>query len=123
TALRLRNRFDSVANAAYSAASEMSNDAGLSTPPSSDNGRSSSIKSRAAERVVVSALSFVNALVEAHTNAEDRLRIRKEILDTPLYQTMKLLEEAEFDSSRAFTETRRFRRAYTDDIKACDPQI
>ncbi|KAJ2080613.1 hypothetical protein H4R24_002934 [Coemansia sp. RSA 988] len=123
TALRLRNRFDLVANAAYSAATEMSNDVDLLPSPPSGNGRSSNIGICDAERVIVSALSFVNALVDAHTNVEDRLRIRKEVLDTPLYLTMKLLEEVEFDSSRAVTETRRFRRAYTDDIKACDPHV
>ncbi|PIA15278.1 hypothetical protein COEREDRAFT_9656 [Coemansia reversa NRRL 1564] len=125
TAFRLRNRFDLVANAAYSVASEMANSAGLSisSSSSSDNGPAKYIGGSAAERVVVSALLFVNALVDAHKDVEDRLRIRNEILDTPLYQTMKLLEETEFDSSRAFTETRRFRRAYTDDIKACDPHV
>ncbi|KAJ2377135.1 hypothetical protein IW150_001561 [Coemansia sp. RSA 2607] len=142
SALGLRNRFDTLANAAFAFVIEMEPTINrLPSPSLSESNRSiGSLRSTSslstysqssylsyqpgslAERVVTSALVLVNALVEAHANSEARLRLRKELLDTALYKCMKLLEEPEFEHTRAFRETRVFRRAYACDIKECDPQ-
>ncbi|KAJ2771267.1 hypothetical protein IWQ57_002292 [Coemansia nantahalensis] len=132
-ALGLRNRFDAVANGTHSFAVAIAATASLPTPPPSaqevDPG-TCHIGSRcastvpaaapAAERPVASALAFVNALVDAHATADERLRIRKELLDTPLCEAMRLVEDLAAECPRAVAETRRFRRAYSHDIHSCD---
>ncbi|KAJ2742901.1 hypothetical protein GGI20_004142 [Coemansia sp. BCRC 34301] len=150
SALGLRNRFDSLAQAAFTFAADavtrLAANSGQSqspSPPQSEYGffgtgqasfekrfghstsffpsmRLSGV--RMEERALISAVSLVNALIDAHDSVEARLRMRRELLDTPLYQCMKLLEEPEFESTLAHYEARRFRRAYAADIKACDPQ-
>ncbi|KAJ2225649.1 hypothetical protein H4R99_007146 [Coemansia sp. RSA 1722] len=143
SALGLRNRFDTLANAAFSYTSELvTADILLPASVSTTSASISSMSSRStldsldsvclsqesrqrgiwAERLVTSALGLVNALVGAHTAVDARLRLRKELLDTALYKCFKLLEQPEFELSRAFKETRRFRRAYAADIRQCDPQ-
>ncbi|KAJ2005179.1 hypothetical protein GGI04_002348 [Coemansia thaxteri] len=150
TALGLRNRFDALANAAFTFAADSA--AHLTSTPeqartpilsqhecssvaSDSSSRRSSCQSlsfhhagsipsvRPEERALVSALSLVNALISAHDKAEARLRMRRELLDTSLYQCIKLLEEPEFEPTMSSYEARRFRRAYASDIEACDPQI
>ncbi|KAJ2582189.1 hypothetical protein GGH95_001670 [Coemansia sp. RSA 1836] len=151
SALGLRNRFDSLAQAAFTlAADTVTHLAAISnqtprppSPPQSESGTFSTSQTssenvfglspsffpsmklprvRVEERALISALSLVNALIGAHDTVEARLRMRRELLDTPLYQCMKLLEEPEFEPTLACYEARRFRRAYASDIKACDPQ-
>ncbi|KAJ1890304.1 hypothetical protein LPJ66_007565 [Kickxella alabastrina] len=149
SALGLRNRFDSMANAAFIFASEMaSTGAYMPSPssPSSEYHRSTTSLSNAssqgsmgsmsslgsldrssqmfgvhAERVVTSALALVNALIDAHGDVGSRLRLREELLDTALYKCLKLVEEPEFEHTRAYVELRRFGRAYSSDINECDP--
>ncbi|KAJ2057402.1 hypothetical protein GGI17_005655 [Coemansia sp. S146] len=140
SALGLRNRFDSLAHAAFSFATDSLTHL-AADPPHSDSDSictdttreekrfdlslfpSVKLPSvRVEERALISALSLVNALINAHDTVEARLRMRRELLDTPLYQCMKLLEVPEFEPTLAYYEARRFRRAYASDIKACDPQ-
>ncbi|KAJ2716669.1 hypothetical protein H4R19_000504 [Coemansia spiralis] len=132
-ALGLRNRFDAVANGTHSFAAAIAAAASLPTPPPSALGAGPSdcrvgpryagaANGPATERPVASALAFVNVLVDAHATVDERLRIRKELLDTPLCEAMRLVEDLAADCPRAVAETRRFRRAYSSDIHACDPQ-
>ncbi|KAJ2720322.1 hypothetical protein GGI07_004661 [Coemansia sp. Benny D115] len=142
-ALQLRCRFDTLANTAFQYVSEVAAAPRQKTtalrPQSSlsslDNysrcisAASSyvsftheSVQVVQAERVVASALALVNALIEAHSERESRLRLRKELLDTALYKCIKILEEPELDDTRAYEEARKFRRAYARDIKDCDTQ-
>ncbi|KAJ2173053.1 hypothetical protein GGH16_002028 [Coemansia sp. RSA 560] len=120
TALRLRNRFDSVANCLFALVSDM---AYKLMPHEAIEGRSTAISGDHMEKAVVSGLAFVNAFIEAHSSATDRLRVRNEFLDTALYQSMKLLEAPEFEHSMVNSETRRFRRAYSNDISMCNSKI
>ncbi|KAJ2908171.1 hypothetical protein GGI21_003153 [Coemansia aciculifera] len=142
SALGLRNRFDSLAQAAFTFAADTVTHlaaASSSEPTQSLNDSQTSSEKRfglspsffpsmklprvrVEERALISALSLVNALIDAHDTVEARLRMRRELLDTPLYQCMKLLEEPEFEPTLAYYEARRFRRAYASDIKDCDPQ-
>ncbi|KAJ2817507.1 hypothetical protein FBU31_006203 [Coemansia sp. 'formosensis'] len=140
SALGLRNRFDSLAHAAFAFAAGAVTHLATDSPPGdsdsvcSDQTREEkrfdrtifpSIKLatvRVEERALISAISLVNALINAHDTVEARLRMRRELLDTPLYQCMKLLEVPEFEPTLVYYEARRFRRAYASDIKACDPQ-
>ncbi|KAI9503819.1 hypothetical protein BX070DRAFT_252402 [Coemansia spiralis] len=139
TALRLRNRFDALGNAAFTFVSDIASTgqspARLPTPPLSESSHNTGCSEsqscftptdsshQLSDRAATSALAFVNAVVDAHSTVEARLRVRKELLDTPLYQCFKLLEEPELAMTRAYQETRRFRRAYGNDIKTCNPQV
>ncbi|KAJ2495369.1 hypothetical protein GGH96_006402, partial [Coemansia sp. RSA 1972] len=96
TALRLRNRFDSVANCLFALVSDL---AYKLTPPEAIAGRSTAISVDHMEKAVISGLAFVNAFIKAHRSVTDRLRVRNELLDTALYQLMKLLEAPEFEHS------------------------
>ncbi|KAJ2777038.1 hypothetical protein H4R18_005354 [Coemansia javaensis] len=123
-ALGLRSRFDPVANQAHSFAAEVAAAAALPTPPPQPQPQPQPGPEprAAAERAVASALAFVNALVDAHPTAPERLRVRKDLLDTPLCDAMQMLDGPSVDCPRAAAEMRHFRRAYRDDIRACDPQ-
>ncbi|KAJ1838153.1 hypothetical protein LPJ70_005578 [Coemansia sp. RSA 2708] len=125
TALRLRNRFDSVATCLFALVSELASaHYAYKLTPQSTKAADGSTPQRVdrAERAVTSALAFTNALVEAHSSADGRLRMRQELLDTALHRSLTLLDGPEFESSRIRMEIRRFRRAYADDIRARDPQ-
>ncbi|KAJ1828550.1 hypothetical protein LPJ56_001047 [Coemansia sp. RSA 2599] len=145
SALGLRNRFDTLANAAFAYTTELitadapflsASISSVTSPSMSSISSQSTVDSLDssyilqekrqrgiwAERLVASAMALVNALVDAHATVDARLRLRKELLDTALYKCIKLLEQPEFELSRAFKETRRFRRAYATDIRECDPK-
>ncbi|KAJ1906091.1 hypothetical protein LPJ81_001545 [Coemansia sp. IMI 209127] len=144
-ALGLRNHFDTLGNAAFAFASEF---ACVSFPPQHPHSpfkenshnksdlqaeETSRVQHRAikmsrgqgtlSDRTVACALALVNAIVEAHGTAEERLRVRKDMLDTPLYKCLKLLEEPELACSKAQHEARRFRRAYGADIRIHNPEM
>ncbi|KAJ2790581.1 hypothetical protein GGI18_001707 [Coemansia linderi] len=135
SALGLRNRFDSLAHAAFVFVTDSLthlNDSSLYDSDRTDQtieklGLASLPSTklptvRVEERALISALSLVNALINAHDTVEDRLRMRRELLDTPLYQCLKLLEVPEMEPTLAYYEARRFRRAYASDIRDFDPQ-
>ncbi|KAJ2557005.1 hypothetical protein GGH12_006256, partial [Coemansia sp. RSA 1822] len=96
TALRLRNRFDSVANCLFALVSDL---ACKLMAHEAIAGKSTAISVDHMEKAVINGLAFVNAFIEAHSSAIDRLRVRSELLDTALYQSMKLLEAPEFEQS------------------------
>ncbi|KAJ2478526.1 hypothetical protein IWW56_003654, partial [Coemansia sp. RSA 2131] len=96
TALRLRNRFDSVANCLFALVSDL---ACKLMAHEAIAGKSTAISVDHMEKAVISGLAFVNAFIEAHSSSTDRLRVRSELLDTALYQSMKLLEAPEFEQS------------------------
>lgn len=133
-ALRQRNRFDGLANVAFTLAMELVPlDTRLRNHPTGSDPKSinSSFASLfipkcvpttdAKERTLISALSLINVIADAYIDAKLRLKVRGELLDTPLYQCLKLLENPAFDSSIASYEARKFRRAYSQDIRKCDP--
>ncbi|KAJ1662296.1 hypothetical protein IW140_005998 [Coemansia sp. RSA 1813] len=143
-ALTLRNRFDTLGNSAFAFASDF---ACLEFPqhqqqaPLRENSHKEgdprvetvSIQNRAknhsndqaalSDRTVACALALANAIVEAHGAADERLRVRKELLDTPLYRCLKLLEEPELAGSKAHHEAKRFRHTYGEDIRLHNPAM
>ncbi|KAI8319143.1 hypothetical protein GQ54DRAFT_318689 [Martensiomyces pterosporus] len=128
-ALRLRSRFDTLANATYAFSMEAAHSRAANCARNMRNESSRAPQSRyipidacgEAEKLVTSALVLVNTLVEAHLDAESRLRIRRELLDTAFYQCMKRLEDPVFENSQVVVETRRFRMSYANDIRTTDP--
>ncbi|KAJ2673027.1 hypothetical protein IWW42_002579 [Coemansia sp. RSA 1085] len=106
TALRLRNRFDTISNCLFLLVSELA---------ASLHYKSSELSSH--NRSFESPTPFAS---KTHTGLEDRLRIRKEMLDTALYLSIKLLEELEHGSDLSY-EIKRFRRSYIDDIESYEP--
>ncbi|KAJ1740051.1 hypothetical protein LPJ68_004125 [Coemansia sp. RSA 1086] len=133
TALRLRNRFDTISNCLFLLVSELaaslhyksselsSHNRSFESPtPFASKSGSTPTTVNLMKRTIKSLLNFFNTLIEAHTGLEDRLRIRKEMLDTALYLSIKLLEELEHGSDLSY-EIKRFRRSYIDDIESYEP--
>ncbi|KAJ1930501.1 hypothetical protein FBU59_006965, partial [Linderina macrospora] len=125
SALQLHNRFDTLANASFAFAMDFTTAVQAPmTPPSSASSVSDSeyegckmSNTRLAERVLTSALTLVNAMVDAHLDVEQRLMLRRELLGTSLYKCLKMLEEPCFENSLAVAEARRFRLTYASDIR------